>query len=88
MVDSPAELMAVLEKPRRILMMVPAGPAVDSVIAHLDPHLEPGDILIDGGNSCFLDTERRTEELETGRASTSSAWACPAARRARCGGRP
>ncbi len=62
-VDSPAALMAVLEKPRRILMMVPAGAAVDSAIAHLKPHLEAGDILIDGGNSFFLDTERRSTEL-------------------------
>jgi 6-phosphogluconate dehydrogenase len=65
-VDSPGALMAVLEKPRRILMMVPAGKAVDSAIAHLSPHLEPGDILIDGGNSWFLDTDRRTAELEKG----------------------
>ena len=63
-VDSPASLMAVLEKPRRILMMVPAGAPVDSAIAHLKPHLEKGDILIDGGNSFFLDTERRNTELE------------------------
>ncbi|MBN2147284.1 MAG: NADP-dependent phosphogluconate dehydrogenase [Anaerolineales bacterium] len=62
-VDSPAALMVVLEKPRRILMMVPAGAAVDSAIAHLKPHLEAGDILIDGGNSHFLDTERRSREL-------------------------
>jgi len=62
--DSPAVLMALLEKPRRVLMMVPAGAPVDSAIAHLKPHLEPGDILIDGGNSFFLDTERRNKELE------------------------
>jgi len=62
-VDSPAALMAVLEKPRRILMMVPSGAPVDSVIALLKPHLEVGDILIDGGNSFFLDTERRNKEL-------------------------
>jgi 6-phosphogluconate dehydrogenase len=62
--DSPASLMAAVEKPRRILLMVPAGPPVDSVIAHLKPHLEPGDILMDGGNSFFLDTERRNKELE------------------------
>ncbi len=61
---SPAELMAALEKPRRILMMVPAGKAVDNAIAHLTPHLAPGDILIDGGNSFFQDTERRNKELE------------------------
>jgi len=62
-VDSPSALMAVLEKPRRILMMVPAGAPVDSAIAHLKPHLEAGDILIDGGNSFFMDTERRSTEL-------------------------
>ncbi len=60
---SPDALMAALEKPRRILMMVPAGAPVDSAVAHLKPHMEPGDILIDGGNSWFLDTERRNREL-------------------------
>ncbi len=63
-VSSPEELMGVLERPRRILIMVPAGPAVDSVIAHLKPSLQAGDILIDGGNSFFQDTERRNKELE------------------------
>jgi 6-phosphogluconate dehydrogenase len=63
-VDSPSVLMASLEKPRRVLMMVPAGAPVDSAIAHLKPHLEPGDILMDGGNSFFMDTERRNKELE------------------------
>lgn len=58
------DLAASLEKPRRIMLMVKAGPAVDAVIAALKPHLEPGDILIDGGNSYFEDTERRTVELE------------------------
>jgi len=62
-VDSPAALMAALEKPRRILLMVPAGAPVDSAIAHLKPHMEPGDILMDGGNSFFLDTERRNTAL-------------------------
>ncbi len=62
-VDSPTALMAALEKPRRILMMVPAGSPVDSAIAHLKPHMEPGDILIDGGNSFFMDTERRNKAL-------------------------
>jgi 6-phosphogluconate dehydrogenase len=61
--DSPAALMAALERPRRVLIMVPAGAAVDSVIAHLQPHLEPGDILIDGGNSHFRDTDRRSDAL-------------------------
>ena len=61
--DAPDKLMAVLERPRRVLMMVPAGPPVDSVIAHLRPHLEREDILIDGGNSFFRDTDRRADEL-------------------------
>ena len=63
---SPEGLMAMLKRPRRVLMMVPAGAAVDSAIAHLKPHLQPGDILIDGGNSWFLDTERRSKELASG----------------------
>lgn len=63
--SSAAELMAVLERPRRILLMVPAGRAVDSVIAQLRPLMEPGDILIDGGNSFFEDTERRCQALES-----------------------
>lgn len=63
-VDSPQALMAVLEQPRRILIMVPAGSPVDSAIAQLKGHMEPGDILIDGGNSFFQDTERRNKELE------------------------
>jgi 6-phosphogluconate dehydrogenase len=62
-VEAPDQLMAVLERPRRILVMVPAGAPVDSVIAHLRPHLAPGDILIDGGNSFFRDTDRRSDEL-------------------------
>jgi 6-phosphogluconate dehydrogenase len=63
--DSPDALMGLLEKPRIILMMVPAGDPVDSVIALLKPHLEPGDVLMDGGNSFFLDTERRSRGLES-----------------------
>jgi 6-phosphogluconate dehydrogenase len=62
-VESPQALMAALEKPRRVLMMVPAGAPVDSAIQHLVAHLEPGDTLIDGGNSWFLDTARRGDEL-------------------------
>jgi 6-phosphogluconate dehydrogenase len=62
-VDSPAALMEALEKPRRVLMMVPAGSPVDSAISHLKEHMEPGDILIDGGNSFFQDTERRNRDL-------------------------
>lgn len=63
-VESPGALCAALERPRKILLLVPAGSAVDDAIARLKPHLEHGDILIDGGNSHFLDTERRFAELE------------------------
>jgi 6-phosphogluconate dehydrogenase len=63
-VDTPAALMEALEKPRRILLMVPAGSPVDSAIEHLKPYLQTGDILMDGGNSFFLDTERRNQALE------------------------
>lgn len=58
------ELVNKLEKPRKILMMVPAGKAVDELIEELIPYLEKGDILIDGGNSHFPDTTRRTMYLE------------------------
>jgi len=60
----PEELVRQLDTPRRILMMVKAGPPVDETIDHLAPHLEAGDILIDGGNSYFLDTVRRGKALE------------------------
>ncbi len=53
-----------LELPRRILMMVPAGKPVDMAIKSLQPKLESGDLLIDGGNTFFQDTERRSRELE------------------------
>ncbi len=53
-----------LERPRKILIMVKAGAPVDAVIAQLKPLLEPGDMIIDGGNSLYKDTERRTKELE------------------------
>jgi len=53
-----------LERPRRILMMVKAGAPVDAVIGEVIPYLEAGDILIDGGNSFFHDTERRSKDLE------------------------
>ncbi|HUX01522.1 MAG TPA: NADP-dependent phosphogluconate dehydrogenase [Phycisphaerae bacterium] len=59
----PKEFCASLQKPRKILMMVKAGPAVDETIEHFLPYLEKGDLLIDGGNSFFQDTERRVEEL-------------------------
>ncbi len=58
------ELCDNLEKPRKIMLMVKAGAAVDAVIDTLLPHLEDGDIVIDGGNSHFPDTIRRTKKLE------------------------
>jgi len=64
-VENIPAMIDVLEKPRRILMMVPAGKPVDAAIQQIKPHLEKGDILIDGGNSFFMDTERRTKELES-----------------------
>ena len=56
--------LAALERPRRIMMMVPAGAPVDAAIAGIKDSLEPGDMLIDGGNTYFLDTDRRSKELE------------------------
>ena len=58
------EFIEALELPRRILMMVPAGKPVDGAIASLKPVLSKGDLLIDGGNTFFQDTERRSKELE------------------------
>jgi 6-phosphogluconate dehydrogenase len=55
---------ASLKTPRAIMMLVPAGKIVDDVIAELVPLLEKGDIIIDGGNSHFTDTNRRVDELE------------------------
>ncbi len=53
-----------LKPPRKVMMMVPAGKAVDSVISDLKSYLKAGDVLIDGGNSYFMDTERRNNELK------------------------
>ncbi|MCG9889670.1 MAG: NADP-dependent phosphogluconate dehydrogenase [Thermosynechococcaceae cyanobacterium MS004] len=61
---TPEAFVASLARPRRILVMVKAGAPVDAVIQQLKPLLETGDILIDGGNSLFGDTVRRTQELE------------------------
>ena len=60
---TPTDLVAMLERPRRILIMVPAGSPVDAVITALRPSLHSGDILIDAGNSFFRDTDRRSDEL-------------------------
>jgi 6-phosphogluconate dehydrogenase len=57
------EFTASLGRPRRILMMIPAGKPVDEMIDRLTPMLEPGDILVDGGNSWYLDTRRRDTAL-------------------------
>jgi 6-phosphogluconate dehydrogenase len=57
------ELLAAVAPPRRVMMMVDAGKAVDAVLAGLDPLLQTGDIVIDGGNSHFKDTDRRSAAL-------------------------
>ena len=59
------EMVALLKKPRRVMLMVKAGKPVDEFIEQLIPHLEPGDIIIDGGNSLFEDTNRRAKYLES-----------------------
>lgn len=58
------EFCASLSSPRKIMLMVMAGKPVDEFIHLLLPHLSPGDIIIDGGNSHFVDTNRRCQELE------------------------
>lgn len=59
------ELIRTLSRPRKVMIMVKAGSAVDDMINTLIPHLEPGDIIIDGGNTHFPDTNRRTEFVES-----------------------
>src|SRR3989440_863252 len=59
------EMISLLKKPRRVMLMVKAGAPVDEFIEHLLPHLEAGDIIIDGGNSLFDDTTRRTKYVES-----------------------
>src|SRR5258708_7534447 len=61
---SVAEFIESLQKPRAIMMLVPAGKIVDTVIEELVPLLDAGDLIIDGGNSHFTDTNRRVEELK------------------------
>ncbi|MEQ8960305.1 MAG: NAD(P)-binding domain-containing protein, partial [Coleofasciculus sp. C2-GNP5-27] len=58
------EFVKTLARPRKILVMVKAGKPVDIVIDQLKPLLEPGDMIIDGGNSLYEETERRTKDLE------------------------
>src|SRR5271157_2082657 len=57
------ELTSLLKRPRRVMLMVKAGDSVDQTIEHVLPHLEPGDIVIDGGNSLYTDSNRRTKTL-------------------------
>jgi 6-phosphogluconate dehydrogenase len=59
------DFVAVLERPRRVMLMVKAGQPVDDFIDLLIPHLDPGDIIIDGGNSNYNDTIRRTAHVES-----------------------
>jgi len=59
------ELVDALEKPRKVMMMIKAGPAVDKTIDALIPLLDEGDIIIDGGNTHFPDTDRRTKYVES-----------------------
>lgn len=63
-VSSLEDMVSQLKTPRKIMMLVPAGAAVDAVINDLLPLVEPGDIIIDGGNSHFSDTLRRIKSLE------------------------
>ena len=59
------ELIASLERPRKVMMLVKAGKPVDDFIELLLPHLEEGDIIIDGGNSLYTDTNRRVAYVES-----------------------
>ncbi len=59
------DLVKAVAAPRKIMLMVKAGPAVDALIDQLIPLLSPGDIIIDGGNTHYLDTERRTAYVES-----------------------
>ncbi|MFD9928366.1 NADP-dependent phosphogluconate dehydrogenase [[Kitasatospora] papulosa] len=64
--ESAEDFVAALERPRRLVVMVKAGEATDAVIAEFAPLLEPGDVIIDGGNAHFADTRRRERELREG----------------------
>ncbi|MCO8121937.1 decarboxylating NADP(+)-dependent phosphogluconate dehydrogenase [Stieleria sp. TO1_6] len=58
------EFVKAVKRPRKLMLLVKAGPAVDAIIDSLIPLCEPGDIIIDGGNTYYLDTERRTKKVE------------------------
>jgi len=60
---SAQDFVRALERPRKAILLVKAGEAVDKTVELILPYLEPGDIVIDGGNSYFMDTERREKEL-------------------------
>jgi 6-phosphogluconate dehydrogenase len=60
-----SSFLALLESPRLVMLLVPAGPVVDNVIRHLLPHLQIGDLVIDAGNSHFTDTDLRQQTLES-----------------------
>src|ERR1041384_602664 len=61
---SPADFVKALERPRKAILLVKAGKAVDKTVESIMPYLEEGDIIIDGGNSYFIDTERREKDLK------------------------
>ena len=77
------ELTSLLKRPRRVMLMVKAGEIVDQMIDHVLPHLEAGDIIIDGGNSLYTDSNRRIEGTWPIRVFCSSAPASRAAKTAR-----
>ncbi|HEV2763604.1 MAG TPA: NADP-dependent phosphogluconate dehydrogenase [Pyrinomonadaceae bacterium] len=62
---SPAEFVRSLERPRKVILLVKAGDPVDWTIDQIKPYLEPGDIIVDGGNSYFKDTARREQQLKS-----------------------
>lgn len=64
--ESLAALAAALPRPRHVWLMIPAGQAVDVALAALRPRLEPGDLIVDGGNSFYRDSQRRGSELAQG----------------------
>jgi 6-phosphogluconate dehydrogenase len=76
------EFVGALTRPRKAMIMVKAGAPVDAVISQLVPVLEKGDVIIDGGNSLFTDTQRRCKELE-GKGIHFVGAAFPAAKKAR-----